>query len=78
MISEESCDSEDWSNDAENSAEHHRNKNFCIFNQTNTPFVDISDFIKYILLLNGSVLGIGQKIDSPNYHYFCIYSFTKK
>ncbi len=26
MISEGSCDSEDWSNDAENSALHHRNK----------------------------------------------------
>ncbi len=26
MISEESSDSEDWSNDAENSALHHRNK----------------------------------------------------
>ncbi len=26
MISEGSCDTEDWSNDAENSAAHHRNK----------------------------------------------------
>ncbi len=26
MISEESCDTEDWSNDAENSALLHRNK----------------------------------------------------
>ncbi len=26
MISEESCDTEDWSNDAENSALHLRNK----------------------------------------------------
>jgi len=26
MISEESCDTEDWSNDAENSALYHRNK----------------------------------------------------
>ncbi len=26
MISEESCDTEDWSNDAENTALHHRNK----------------------------------------------------
>ncbi len=25
MISEESCDTEDWSNDAENSASHHKN-----------------------------------------------------
>ncbi len=26
MISEGSCDTEDWSNDAENAALHHRNK----------------------------------------------------
>ncbi len=26
MISEGSCDTKDWSNDAENSALHHRNK----------------------------------------------------
>ncbi len=26
MISEESCDTENWSNDAENSALHHKNK----------------------------------------------------
>jgi len=26
MISKGSCDSEDWSNDVENSALHHRNK----------------------------------------------------
>ncbi len=26
MISEGSCDTEDWSNDAKNSASHHRNK----------------------------------------------------
>ncbi len=26
MISEGSCDTEDWSNDAENSSLHHRNK----------------------------------------------------
>ncbi len=25
MISEESCDTEDWSNDAENAALHHKN-----------------------------------------------------
>ncbi len=26
LVSEVSCDTEDWSNDAENSAAHHRNK----------------------------------------------------
>ncbi len=30
MISEESCDSEEWSNHAENSALHHRNKFYLI------------------------------------------------
>ncbi len=29
LISEGSCDTEDWSNDAENSAAHHRNKLHC-------------------------------------------------
>jgi len=30
MISEGPCDTEDWSNDAENTALHHRNKIFII------------------------------------------------
>jgi len=34
MISEGSCDTEDWSNDAENSASHNRNKlHFKIFSE---------------------------------------------
>jgi len=37
MISEGSCDTEDWSNDAENSALHHRNKlHFKIYLVDNT------------------------------------------
>ncbi len=50
MISEGSCDTEDWSNDSENSALLHRNKLhlyiiyiillfYCIFNQLNAAFV---------------------------------------
>jgi len=38
MISEGSCDTEDWSNDAENSAMHHRNKlHFKILSNTKQP-----------------------------------------
>ncbi len=56
MDSERSCDTEDWSNDAENSAVHHRNKlhlnyfkynnsNFsCIFDQTNAALVSSRNF----------------------------------
>jgi len=41
MIFEGSCDTEDWSNDPENSAFHHRNKfNFQIF--SNRYFNNIS------------------------------------
>jgi len=54
MVSKGSCDTEDWSNDAENSALHHRNKlNFApplyymfysIFDQINAYLVSIRDF----------------------------------
>ncbi len=49
MISEGSCDTEDWSNDAENSALHHRNKLHFnihikyIFNQMNASLVNKRD-----------------------------------
>ncbi len=39
MISEGSCDTEDWSNDAENSAAHHSNKlHFNIYTHRNQLF----------------------------------------
>ncbi len=38
MISEGSCDTEDWSNDAENSALHHRNKNIKYIKTKNCCF----------------------------------------
>ncbi len=39
MISEESCDTEDWSNDAENTAAHHRNKwHFTIYSHRKVIF----------------------------------------
>ena len=52
MISEGSCDTEDWSNDAENSALHHRNKLhlkkillfYCNFDQINAASVSIRVF----------------------------------
>ncbi len=51
MISEESCDTEDWSNDAEKSALHHINKlHFTIHlngnNQINTDLESISDYFQ--------------------------------
>ncbi len=51
MISEGSCGTEDWSNDAENSAFHHRNKlHFTIYLKTWKMFVLI-DFIDFTLFL---------------------------
>ncbi len=42
MISEGSCDTEDWSNDAENSALHHRNKlYFTIYSHRNSYLIVI-------------------------------------
>ncbi len=39
MISEESCDTEDWRNDAENTALHHRNKlHFTMYSNTKQLF----------------------------------------
>ncbi len=38
MISEESCDSEDWSNDAENSDLHHSNINYKIYSNRQQVF----------------------------------------
>ncbi len=62
MISEGSCDTEDWNNDAENSALHHRNKlQFKIHNMTvftvffdkiNAALVSIRDFQKHFFFLS--------------------------
>ncbi len=49
MISEGSCDPEDWSNDAENSALHHRNKiHFKIFSNSKQLFHNNTLFFLYI------------------------------
>ncbi len=42
MISEGSCDTEDWSNDAENAAAHHRNKSIQLENSSNNVFTVFS------------------------------------
>jgi len=47
MISEGSCDSEDWRNDAENSALHHRNElHFKIYNKT-TAILNCNNISQY-------------------------------
>ncbi len=42
MISEGSCDTEDWSNDAENSALHHRNKFYFKVYYNRKPIIEIA------------------------------------
>ncbi len=51
MISEGSCEAEDWSNDAENSALHHRNNklNFILFKLQNYFEYSIFDQINAAL-----------------------------
>ncbi len=45
MISEGSCDTEDWSNDAENSALHHRNKlHFKIYSNRKQLFLIVMNY----------------------------------
>ncbi len=45
VISEGSCDTEDWSNDAENSALHHRNTlHFKIWPWTTKPVLSVNVF----------------------------------
>ncbi len=42
MISEESCDTEDWSNDDENSALRHRNKLYLKIYLNRKPILEIA------------------------------------
>jgi len=46
MISEGSCDTEFWSNDAENSAWFGHNGFYCIFSQINAALVNITDLFQ--------------------------------
>ncbi len=54
MISEGSCDTEDWSNDAENSALHHRNKNntFKLCYKKNTAILNFNNIYCFYRILN--------------------------
>ena len=48
MISEGSCDTEDWSNDADNSALHHRNKlYFKVFKKQKTIILNCNNISQY-------------------------------
>ncbi len=52
MISEESCEIENWSNDAENSALHHRNKlHFTIYSHRKILFYILIIFQNIAVLL---------------------------
>ncbi len=42
MISEGSCDTEDWNNDAENTALHHINTLYCKVDQNRYPLFIIN------------------------------------
>jgi len=46
MISDRSHDTEDWSNDAENSALHHRNKLHKIFSNRKTVILNVYNNFK--------------------------------
>ncbi len=51
MISDGSCDTEDWSNDAEHSALHHRNKLHFDDDHTFYLYCDYIDYnIEYIVV----------------------------
>ncbi len=65
MISEGSCDTEYWSNDAENSALHHRNKlRFKIYSNRKQfiliaiIFKNIAVFTVFLILKNASLVNI--------------------
>ncbi len=47
MISEGSCDTEDWSNDAENTAAHNSNKLHLVTFYFNVSLLQCNDTFKY-------------------------------
>ncbi len=67
LISEGSCDTEDWSNDAENSALHHRNKwhFFFIYSNKNLLFQIVIIFHN-IVNFNADLVS-ERDIKNPNY-----------
>ncbi len=57
MISEGSCDTEDWSNDAENTALHHKNKlHFTIYSHGTQNVNNISQFLVFFDQINASLV----------------------
>ncbi len=66
MISEGSCDTEDWSNDAENSLLRHRNNITVCF--LNTGLMSIRDSIKNIKNLTDPKLLSGSVYVAITYH----------
>ncbi len=70
MISEGSCDTEDWSNDAENSALHHRNKiHFKIYSNRKQLFEIVIIFHNITICFdqtNATLVSI-RDISNPNY-----------
>ncbi len=52
MISEESCDSEDWSNDAENSVLHHRNNYILKYIKIGTNIRNCNNISQYFCIFD--------------------------
>ncbi len=74
MISEGSCDTEDWSNDAENTALHHRN--YCIFDQINAALESIKAFFQKIT--NYPELSCFSRNVHKFRAYHCVYKNIQK
>ncbi len=64
MISEGSCDTEDWSNDAENPALHNGNKlHFTIYSERKRLFEFVKHFTKLLYFLsNKCSLGVHKRL----------------
>ncbi len=59
MISEGLCDTEDWSNDAENSALHHRNKlHFKIYSNRNLFFLNWNNMSRFYCIFDQTNPGL--------------------
>ncbi len=57
MISEGSCDTEDWSNDAENSALHHRNKlHFKMYSNRKQVYFFLSKYYSFTVYFRQNII----------------------
>ncbi len=71
MISEGSCDTEHWSNDAENSALHHRNKlHFKILHDYILIFHNFTFFL-YFDQINAALVSIRDLSKTKNLSAYC-------